>query len=642
MCGIAGLLGVSPELAADAAPRMLRALGHRGPDDRGTVTLDAPGGPPALLLHNRLAILDLSPAGHQPMADRPPDPTTPPNWVTFNGEVFNYQDLYPELDRAGWPCRTRCDTEVILHAYRAWGAGCVERFRGMFAWCLLDPARGTAWLCRDRLGVKPLYLARPPAGGLVFASEVRALLAAGPDLVRPRASRAAIEAFLAQGAVFGHRSIVEGVELLPPGHSAVFDWGGKELRRTRYWSLPAPTDRPVPDRSAAVAEVGQKLREAVRLRLISDVPLGLFLSGGIDSGALTAVATAVAGTKLRTISVGFDQAEFDETAVAGRVAAALGTDHSALTLSGESVLADLPDALAAVDQPTVDGFNTYFVSRAARRAGLTVALSGLGGDELFGGYASFRDVPRAGRWQAAGRFLGPFTPAARRALGAVGRRSTTKAAELLARPTDAAYRYLLRRELFLPAERRDLHALPPGVDPHVGLTDEFLRELRGASADPDPVNQVSRLELQAYMEHMLLRDADAFSMASALELRVPFLDHELVAAVTRLPGRWKRPDPRPKPLLIDAVGDRLPAFVHRLPKKGFTLPWGGWFRGPLCDRGRRAAHNRDAWAALALGPDAPPRLWDRFQSGDRRVSPLQVLAFVVLEDFAARHGLTVG
>jgi asparagine synthase (glutamine-hydrolysing) len=639
MCGIAGLVGVSPELAAAAAPRMLRALGHRGPDDQGTATVEAAGGPPAVLLHTRLAILDLSPAGHQPMADRPPDPTALPNRVVFNGEIFNYQDLHPGLERAGWPCRTRSDTEVILHAYRVWGESCVERFRGMFAWCLLDPARGTAWLCRDRLGIKPLYVARPPSGGLVFASEVRTLLAAGPDLVPPRASRAAVESFLAQGAVFGHHSIVEGVELLPPGRSAVFDWSGKELRRTRYWSLPSPVDPPASDRPAAVAEVGRKLREAVRLRLISDVPLGLFLSGGIDSGALAAVATEVAGTRLRTLSIGFDQAEFDETAVAERVAAALGTDHSTLTLSGESVLADLPGALAAIDQPTVDGFNTYFVSRAARQAGLTVALSGLGGDELFGGYASFRDVPRAGRWQTAGRLLGPLTPAARRALGAVGRRSATKAAELLARPTDAAYRYLLRRELFLPAERRDLHDLPPGVDAHVGLTSEFLGELREGSADPDPVNQVSRLELQAYMAHMLLRDSDAFSMASALELRVPLLDHELVATAVRLPGRWKRPDPRPKPLLIDAVGPRLPEFVHRLPKKGFTLPWGGWFRGPLRDRGRRAAHNRDAWAALKLDPDAPARVWDRFQSGDRRVSPLQVLAFVVLEDYAARHGL---
>ena len=642
MCGIAGLIGIAPELAAEAAPRMLRAIGHRGPDDRGTAAVPAAGGPAAVLLQTRLAILDLSPAGHQPMRDHPPGPTARPNWVVFNGEVFNYRDLHPELARAGWPCRSRCDTEVILHAYRAWGEAAVERFRGMFAWCLLDPDRGVAWLCRDRLGVKPLYLFRPASGGLLFASEVRALLAAGPALVPPVVCRAAVESFLAQGAVFGHRSVVRGVELLPSGHSLVVDWGGKEVRRARYWSLPPPAGAPGADRSAAVAEVADKLREAVRLRLIADVPLGLFLSGGIDSGALASVATEVAGTRLRTISVGFDRAGFDETVVAGRVAVALGTDHSTLTLTGESVLADLPDALAAVDQPTVDGFNTFFVSRAARRAGLTVALSGLGGDELFGGYASFRDVPRAGRWQAAGRLLGPLAPVARRALGASGRRATAKAAELLARPHEAVHRYLLRRELFLPAERRGLHPLPPEADPHTGLPRDFLRELRDEAAGYDLVNQVSRLELTGYMAHMLLRDSDVFSMANGIELRVPLLDHELVAAVDRMSGRWKQPDPRPKPLLIDAVGPRLPEFVRRLPKKGFTLPWGEWLRGTARDRAVRAVRHRDVWAGLGFTPDAPARLWDRFEAGDARVSPLGILAFVVLEDFVTRHGLSAG
>jgi asparagine synthase (glutamine-hydrolysing) len=640
MCGIAGLIGVAPELAAEAVPRMLRALGHRGPDDRGMATVPAAGGPSAWLVQTRLAILDLSQAGHQPMQDHPPDPAARPNWVVFNGEIFNYRDLHPDLTRAGWACRSRCDTEVILHGYRAWREAAVDRFRGMFAWCLLDPDRGLAWLCRDRLGVKPLYLFRPASGGLLFASEVRALLAAGPVLVPPVASRVAIESFLAQGAVFGHRSVVRGVELLPPGHSLVVDWGGKEVRRARYWSLPRPSAAPMTDRSAAVAEVSEKLREAVRLRLIADVPLGMFLSGGIDSGVLASVATEVAGTRLRTISVGFDHAGFDETEVAGRVAAALGTDHSTLTLTGESVLADLTDGLAAIDQPTVDGFNTFFVSRAAHRAGLTVALSGLGGDELFGGYASFRDVPRAGRWQAAGRLLGPLSPATRQALGAVGRRSAVKAAELLSRPREAVYRYLLRRELFLPAERRGLQPLPAGSDPHTGLPCDFLRELRDEAADHDPVNQVSRLELAGYMAHMLLRDSDVFSMANGVEIRVPLLDHELVAAAVRLPGRWKGPDPRPKPLLIDAAGPRLPEFVRRLPKKGFTLPWREWLRGPARGRAVRAVRNRDVWSGLGFNPDAPARIWDRFDAGDLGLPALGILAFVVIEDFLTRNGLS--
>jgi asparagine synthase (glutamine-hydrolysing) len=619
---------------------MLRGLAHRGPDADGVRPVSSSGGPPAVLVHTRLAILDLSPAGCQPMRDHPPD-GSPANWIAFNGEVFNYQELHAPLAAAGWPCRTRCDTEAVLHAYRVWGVDCVDRFRGMFAWGLLDPARGIAWLCRDRLGIKPLYLYRPASGGLLFASEVRTLLAAGPELVPPKVSAAAVEGFLAQGAVPGRRAIVEGVELLAPGTSLVVDWSGREVRRARYWSLAnnaAPAE-PVVDRPAAVEAVGQTLREAVKLRLISDVPLGLFLSGGIDSGALAAVATEVSGTKVRTLSVGFDEAAFDETDTAAAVARQLGTEHTAVRLSGAGMQADIPAALAAVDQPTVDGFNTFVVSRAARQAGLTVALSGLGGDELFGGYPSFRDVPRAGKWQAASRLLGPVRPAVAAGLRAFGRRATAKAAELIDRPADAVHRYLLRRELFLPAERRALHPLPAGSDPSTGLPLDTLAELAAATADPDPVNQVSRLELTAYMRDMLLRDSDAFSMAAPIELRVPLLDHKLVEQVVRLPGRWKRPDPRPKPLLIDAVGPRLPEVIRRLPKKGFSFPWPAWLAGPLRAKVGAAVGDRDVWAGLGFDPAAVARVWDRFTAGDRRVAAAQPLAFVVLYDYVTRHGL---
>lgn len=512
----------------------------------------------------------------------------------------------------------------------------------MFAWCLLDPARGTAWLCRDRLGVKPLYLFRPASGGLLFASEVRTLLAAGPELVPPKVSAAAVEGFLAQGAVPGRRAIVEGVELLAPGTSLVVDWGGREVQRKRYWSLAqnaSPNTEPAGDRAAAVAELGKTLREAVKLRLISDVPLGLFLSGGIDSGALAAVATEVSGTKVRTLSVGFDVAAFDETDTAAAVAKELGTDHTAVPLTGEQMLADIPAALAAVDQPTVDGFNTFIVSRAARQAGLTVALSGLGGDELFGGYPSFRDVPRAGRWQAAGRLLGPLRHVVTAGLRAVGRRATTKAAELIDRPPCSVHHYLLRRELFLPAERRVLHPLPVGSDRFTGLPADALADLGAATADPDPVTQVSRLELCGYMGDMLLRDSDVFSMASGIELRVPLLDHKLVEQVVRLPGKWKRPDPRPKPLLIDAVGARLPEVIRRLPKRGFSFPWPVWLAGPLRARVGAAVGDRDVWAGLGVEPAGVAAVWDRFLAGDRRVAYAQPLAFVVLHDYVTRHGL---
>lgn len=650
MCGIAGLLGIPTERAVVAASRMLAALCHRGPDDSGLVTVADPSGaaPPAVLVHARLAILDLSPAGHQPMADRPLREDLAPNWIVFNGEVFNFLELHDDLARAGWPCRTRCDTETILHAYRTWGETCVEWMRGMFAWCLLDAERGTAWFCRDRLGIKPLYMYRPESGGLLFASELRALLATGPDLVPPRVNRTAIECFLAQGAVWGREALVRGVTLLGPGESLVTDWSGRTLRERTYWRVPLAARPDAPriiegqaSRGETVRRLGRTLREAVRLRLITDVPLGLFLSGGVDSGALATVATEVADTAVETLCIGFDQPEFDETEAAAAVARALGTRHRAVRLTGRMILDGLPEVLGAIDQPTIDGFNTYYVSKAAREAGLAVVLSGLGGDELFGGYPSFRDVPRSVRLRGRLRWAGRLGPALARAARWSGGRRGRKAAELFRREPSMVQMYLLRREQFLPEERRLLHPLPEGSDPLSGLPGSFAMELasRLHGDDGDAERQVSAFELTGYMGQMLLRDSDAFSMAHGLELRVPLLDHRLVEEALALPGAWKRPDPRPKPLLLDAVGGRLPRRTYTAPKRGFAFPWDAWFRGPLRAWVADALAAGDVWPALGIDPSAPAHLWARFLRKDPGVTALQVLALVVLGDYTARHGL---
>jgi asparagine synthase (glutamine-hydrolysing) len=350
------------------------------------------------------------------------------------------------------------------------------------------------------------------------------------------------------------------------------------------------------------------------------------------------VASEQADT-LRTVSIGFDQPEFDETATAAEVASMLRTVHSSLRLTGDDLLQEFPQALSAVDQPTVDGFNTYFVSQATRRAGLKVALSGLGGDELFGGYASFHDVPRAVRWRRRLRRFGLARRCLARLASQVGGRSAAKAAEVLKRKPSPLQMYFLRRELFLPAERRALHPLPEGCDPFSGMSHNLMEDLSADARGLDAVNQVSLFELSSYMRNMLLRDADVFSMAHGLELRVPLLDHRLVEQTVQMPGVCKRPDPRPKPLLLDAVGPRLPRLVHCHPKQGFTFPWAAWLRGPMRDRASRALGNRDVWTSLGMNSGQPPMLWQRFLQGDRRLSALQILALVVLEDFTTRHGL---
>ena len=631
MCGIGGFFGVAGD-QREIAGRLLGALRHRGPDDEGTEHFGQCGS----LVHSRLAILDLSPEGHQPMRDSSADGRRGSS-VAFNGEIYNYQALQRELAAAGLPCRTQSDTEVILQSYRAWGLASVERLRGMFAYCLVDAEQDVAHLVRDRLGIKPLYLYRPPGGGVIFASELSALLSLGPNLVPPDLNRGALESYLAQGAVQGYKTLIKGITLLEPGTVLTVQLAtGREVARKMFWQLPTE-QKSRTDRAQAIDELREVAREAVRMHLISDVPIGIFLSGGIDSAALLGLASPDQRHSLRTLSIGFDVAGFDESDAAAATAAAYGTRHQAMRVSDTDIVTALPAALSAMDQPTVDGTNTYVVSRVARDAGLTVALSGLGGDELFGGYASFVDVPRAvklRRWAQLGIGAGVIERMKRDRAGA-------KLAEMLRRPPDPLALYLLRRELFFSAERRSLHELPFGTDARTGLECDLLTDLRARSAQLDDVNRISFFELELYMRHMLLRDADAFSMAAPIEYRVPFLDHCLVESAFRLPGAWKRPDPRPKPLLLDMVGSSLPAAVWQSPKRGFSFPWGVWFApgGALERVVTDAVGDAATWRRIGMRPEAVGKIWQRFSAGDRRVSPLQVLGLVALQNFALRHRL---
>ncbi len=641
MCGIAGILGVPKERARIAATRMLAAMQHRGPDGSGREELsDSSGDNCVILLHTRLAILDLSPSGNQPMRDVPTNMTLPANWVAFNGEIYNYLSLHPELAAAGWPCRTRCDTEVILNAYRVWGEAAVDRLRGMFAWCLVDTNEEKVWLCRDPLGIKPLYIYRPRGGGLLFASEIRTILAAGEPLVEPVVNSTALESFLAQGAVCGSESIIAGIESLEPGQSLITDWTGRPLKSSIYWDLPSLEDSKMGhiDRSAVVAELAEVLRESVKSHLISDVPIGIFLSGGIDSSSLVTIAQEVSQTPVQTISLGFDQKEFDETALAQVVADTLGTQHKTIQLSGQTILDSLTDVLAAIDQPTVDGFNSFFVSKETRKAGLTVALSGLGGDELFGGYASFRDVKKALFLRQQLKSFNSLSNLYAKTSAMLPGRTGSKFAELWKRPPLALDMYLLRRELFMPEERRTLYPLPGGSDPFSGVPLSLIEQLRQFT-DADTLNQVSFFELSFYMRYMLLRDADVFSMSSGLEVRVPLLDRNIVELVFPLPAPIKYDNSRTKALLTDAVGKNLPLIVLNQPKRGFKFPWEHWLRGALFNRVEAAIKNQDIWKQLGFNHLAVNAFWQRFLKKDRSVSPLQILVFLILEDYAKRHSL---
>jgi asparagine synthase (glutamine-hydrolysing) len=578
--------------------RLSAALRHRGPDDDGLVQLDTPGAAVGLCAR-RLAIQDPSPLGHQPANS----PLTG-SWICFNGELYNAPELRRTLEAMGHRLRGHCDTEIALHAYDAWGAGCLDRFRGMFAMAVWDGPNHRLFLARDRLGIKPLYYARR-GDGFWFASELRALLAAG--VVSPALSTEGLGSYLATGAARDPLTVLRDVRLLPPGHFGFVDTAGIELNQ--YWSLTGAFERAAPPRPrrAVVGQLRGMLEEAVRLHLVSDVGLGVFLSGGIDSSALVGLVARVAEQPPRTVSVVFPQQRFSEERHIRVVVERFGTRHTQVVLDEVEMLKQVPAAVSAMDQPTFDGANTYVVSGQARAAGLKVALAGLGGDELFAGYDSFRIVPRL---EVLRRLLpAPARPLASgltlRAMGDTDRARKLASWLRLGEPGQSALG--LRRELFSRAAVARLLGCPPAPASHPEPPASWA----------DPANQTSFLELDQYMRNILLRDTDVMSMAHGLEVRVPFLDHELVGFVAGLPGAQKVHGPTPKPLLVEALRDLLPAEVVNRRKMGFVLPFGHWLRGALRERIESALLDPGFGGPLTglLDHAAVAEIWRRFLDG---------------------------
>jgi asparagine synthase (glutamine-hydrolysing) len=594
MCGICGVIGFeNPSDSQNLVQRMNAAMIHRGPDAEGLLVA-----PRATLGMRRLSIIDL-PGGGQPVWNE-----TATLAIVFNGEIYNYRELRPQLEALGHQFQTHSDTETIVHAYESWGADCISRLRGMFTFAIAEMPSGRSgevakvFLARDRFGIKPLYFAIAD-GKLVFASEVRALLASG--LIARKISPAAVASYLLFGAVGEPMTLVDGVSSLPPGHSMLIDTKSPVTATPKpYWNLTAAkSDEPSPNGNAANApkQLRALLEDAVQKHLIADVPIGVFLSSGIDSTALTALASQQC-SGLHTFTLIFPEREFSEAEIARRTAKRFGTTHQELMIGGEEMLARMDEAIAAFDQPSMDGINTYFVSWAARQAGLKVALSGLGSDEVFGGYPTFRTAPqlaRVAKWaQAAPASLRRATAPAVQALGQklspgdAGR----KAASAWSDPAFFPDAYFLSRTLFPPEQAMALLSRGPEFwQPAVSAGSSTSRDWRSwlkqisiEACTLHGASKTSWLELRSYMVNILLRDTDAMSMRHSLEVRVPFLDHPVVEFALSLSDSAKRHTERPKALLVAALADLLPEEVVSQNKRTFTLPWETWLRGPLRDR----------------------------------------------------------
>ena len=568
MCGIAGHVGPT---ARELLPAMLGLLKHRGPDDSGIHAADDVG-----LGMTRLAIIDLT-TGRQPMSDE-----SSRYWIVFNGEIYNFRQLRTELEARGRRFRTQSDTEVILHAYAVYGEACVERLAGMFAFALWDATERRLFLARDRLGKKPLYYWQRERLFL-FASEPKALLC------HPAVGRAvdwsALHHYLAFGYTPAARSIFDEIRKLPPAHTATFADG--RLTERRYWRLPTAVAtggaRVTQEESAAAIRRG--LREAVRLRLESDVPLGVFLSGGVDSSAIVASMREVTTGRIATFSVGFGRSapSYDELPYARLVAQRFATDHHEEILEPD-VRALVPEIVRGFDEPFADSsaIPTYVVAQATARH-VKVALSGIGGDETFAGYPRYLGLrvsalhARLPRWlRRAARELASRLP------DSGGSRNWADWARRFTAEPDAApgERYIGWTRFFGDAQLERLAA--PALTRHLGPgVDELQRRAFAAGADGDPVDGAFRVDLAAYLPDDLLAMADRMSMASSLEVRAPFCDHRLIEESLRLSPRAKMPRGRLKGLLKRAFTGVLPDEILTHRKQGFMIPLGDWLRRDL-------------------------------------------------------------
>lgn len=638
MCGIVGIVGPASPNGRDALQQMLAAIHHRGPDDHGRLELLV-GDNCVHLGNTRLAIVDLSPAGHQPMHD----PVTG-NWIIYNGEVYNFLELRRALEDLGIAFSTNTDTEVVLHAYRVWGAQFLSRLRGMFAFAIWDATRREVFLARDRLGKKPLYYSSQPSAGFLFASEVRALLASG--LVRRRLDPSALDVYLANGFLISPLTLVSGVRSLLPGHCLRVASEGRILECSRYWTLPAPARL---TRNGEFSDLARSLlAESVDLRLISDVPLGAFLSGGLDSSIIVA-RMCRSHDRVRTFSVSFAERLFDESPYSRWVARKFSTDHSELRLTHRDFAELLPDALAALDQPSFDGLNTFCVARAARGTGLKVALSGLGADELFGGYPFFNIIPLLGKTYY---LPAPLSHAVARLLHATphadsfwGLSGISKTEELFSSSIPRQSRelallaaYQTAQALF-PARIRSLLAPhSPKQNGSLGIPAEFFRLLLEETAGESPVGVVSRLALRLFLGERCLRDTDSMSMAVSLEVRAPFTDHQFVSTLLGHPAADRCrgiPDkPYLQKLTRPLLGDDFP--VRR--KQGFIFPFPLWLREPALLRElESAATHTPSCNAIGLDSAAVAGIFTGFRRNPRRIPWSRVWALTVLVDWCRRH-----
>lgn len=628
MCGINGILGIeNPEKGKLYVAKMNAKMAHRGPDDEG-IFADSH----IAVGQRRLSIIDLSNAGHQPMWSNDKR-----YCIVYNGELYNFKELRFDLERASrgsnekpYHFITASDTEVILAAYSRWGKDCLSKFNGMYGFAIWDVEQKELFIARDRLGIKPVYYSFQNQV-LAFSSELRSLLQS--EIVPRKLNKEALVDYLRYQTVHAPQTMVKDVFMLMPGHYIIANQQGIKIEK--YWDINTSTsskkiDTPYND---VCKRVNILFEKAVQRRLVADVPFGAFLSGGIDSSAVVGMMSKVSTSKVKTFSVVFEDEKFSEAKYARIIANKFDTEHHEIKLTPNDFKNELNDALLAMDHPSGDGPNTYVVSKATKNAGITMALSGLGGDELFAGYDIFNRTLKLDKLKWLSGIPG-ISLAAKLNKSLRPGVSSAKIAELLdLNSLSFKNTYPLSRQVLLEDQIKKLLKEKSLSKNKVA---EIIKNIHAQSGHL--LSAVGIAEISTYMQNVLLRDTDQMSMAHALEIRVPFLDYELVEYVMGLPDTYKIPL-TPKKLLVDSLGDLLPPEIVNRPKMGFTLPWKNWLKADfknLCESNLKLLAQNPHFNALELD-----LLWQRFLKDDPFISWSRIWYLVVLQSWITDNNIDV-
>lgn len=595
---------------------------HRGPDNS-----DIYQDPDVILGHNRLSIIDLSKLANQPFISNDKEIV-----LVFNGEIYNYLELKKKL--VNYSFRTSSDTEVLIAAYLEWNLDFVNHLDGMFSFALWDKRTRLFMLGRDKLGIKPLYYS-DKNNSIAFSSEIRSLLEC--ELVNRKLNISALHDYLQYSTVHAPNTLVKDVKMLLPGNILIIK--DDEYRTYKYWELGSNLNKIEFDKDLANSKIKELFSKAVNKRTMSDVPFGAFLSGGIDSSAIVASASKTCNKQINTFTVTFDNSDYNEAKYAKIIGDKYNTNHTEINLNPEDLLKELPDFLAAVDHPSADGPNTFVVSKAVKKSGVKMVLSGLGGDEIFAGYDIFKRAYNL----LDKKWLFSFPPGLRSNLGSLMKLiSPTTSVEKIAETINQKrlelpyYYHISRRQL----SNKTIAKLLPNYNKQLAFPLEFaLDQFENSNIKKLPfLSKVSFLEINTYLQNTLLRDTDQMSMANSLEVRVPFLDIELLEYVISVSDKLKYPH-TPKKLFTDSMGDLIPNEIINRKKMGFVLPWDLWMRNELKDFNQSKLNylcNSGIFNKTAVND-----LWKRFMNKDKRVSWSSIWSLVVLSSWIEENEISI-